>query len=298
MEMIMDNQELIEFVGTGLTTGDKEELNLRGFGTVYTSETYKNKTKNMIRKFAPSYSITILESMIDRGMVVPISLSKNLFNYLKKRKEIKNEQTSGFYRPSDEKIYLLWEPLNRSKIKSAIVWVLFHEAMHMAAAFNPKAFFNANKVPLLKFYFYIYSKFFKTDKKYNREVMLLVSKWVENSLILIEKSGSGRPNIKHLTNFLDAFDKYSTLDSKERDRKQDLVWDAWVDYYNKSTTTKESDELFEYFDEAYSKMFKMMDAGYEGTVEEEILLPSAVISKLASNNPNLQYVKKSLRIIV
>jgi len=293
----MNNQEFLEFMGTGLTSGDKEELKMRGYGVVYTSELYKNKIKNIIRKVAPSYSVKVFESMIDHGMIIPISLSKSLWDYLKKRKEIKVEKNLGFYRPSDHKIYLLWEPIERNPKKNVMIEVLFHEMMHMAAVNNTKVFFNVNKVPLLKYYFYVYSKFFKVPKEHNRAVMGAVSKWVENALMIWERNNNGTD--KYLVDFVNEFDKYSTLDRKEIDRKQKMVYSAWKDYKTNYKTYVDDNELWEYFDNAYLKVFKIdLKKAQLGAVEEEILLPSGVISKLAAYNPNLPYVKKSLRLTV
>jgi len=295
----MNNQEFLEFMGTGLTSKDKEELKLSGYGTVYTSEVYKNKTKNMIRKVAPPYSVKIFESMIDRGLVIPISLSKNLFNYLKRRKEIKSEKNLGFYDFNDKKIYLLWEPIERAKRKNTLVTTLFHEVIHMAAADNPRAFFNINKAPLLKYYFYIYYKFFKVPKQHHRAVMNAVSKWVLDALVIRESKGEKNKAGKAIVDFINKFDKYSTLDQKEIDRKQQMVYDSWEGYTFEHKTYQDEEELWKYFDNAYLRMFKIDTKKLKlGEVAEEIDIPSSVICKLASYNPNLPYVKKSLRIIV
>ncbi len=294
----MNNQEFLEFVGTGLTSRDKEEIKLSGYGTVYTSEVYRNRVKNMVRKVAPQYSRNILESLIDNGVVVPISLSKNLFNYLRRRKEITNERNLGFYDGDDKKIYLLWEPLMQDKRKYAITSVLFHEVMHLAAVNNPKAFFNFNKVPLLKYYFYVYSKFFKVPKQHYSAVMKAVAKWVQDALVIREQKRN-RTDDKYLVDFVNEFDKYSSLEQKEIDRKQKMVYDAWRSFLDDSESYEDEEELWQYFDNAYLKALRM-DPKKEklGKIAEEIVFPSAVISKLAEHNPNLPYVKKSLRLTV
>ena len=301
-------KELLEFVATpGITSKDREEIKLRGFKEpVYTSQILRDKLKSEIRKHMPSYSIEIFEKLIDEHKIISVYVSKSIWHYLQKRKEIQQEKILGYFELPSAKIYLFMETMlggislfTNVKRGSILNKTLFHECMHMAAWKDPQRFLNFNAKPLMRFYSFVMFNYFKIKNENKEKAGKIIWKWIETSVKEYESKLVRSKTAKATQDLLSQFDDLTSLAEIEMDVRTRIFYQSWLDYMNHHEANRRGEELYEWFDEAYPKLFKI-DARKDklGMVLEEITSPSAVISKLASNNPNLPYVKKSLRLTV
>jgi len=294
-------EELIEFLATpGMTKKDREEVKMYG-QTAYTSSTLKSKLKYDLIKYAPSYSKAIFEKLIDSGDLVPVFLTKSLLQYLSKKKEL-NLQLLGEYYPREDKIFIYMESILRyttlkifvsTKPGTQLIQTLFHELMHMANNRNPKKFYEINRIPLLKFNSYVFFKYFKIKGDDKKGAMLLIDEF--NKRIIEFLSNRYMPE-KAVKWYLNEIANYSSLPQEEIDDLVDTYYNTMY-YWDKSRQYfKHSTEIAKIMQEAYKKLFKLnIDLSW---INEEIIVYDGIIAKLAGHNPNLPYVKKSLRLIV
>jgi hypothetical protein len=295
------HSDLLEFLATpGITKKDREEVKIYN-ETAYTSPTLKAKLKHDLSKYAPAYSKPIFEKLIDSGDLVPVFMTKNLWQYLSKRKELDSTLGSYFWRA--DKIYVYMESiLKYTKLKifastkpgSELIQTLFHELMHMSKYRNPKKFYDINRIPLLKFNSYVLFKYFEIKGDDNKKgVMSSIDNF---NKFMIEYPKNRYMDKKKIKSFLDVVSDYSSLPQEKIDRLVDDYYNTMYYYDNSQQIYKWSSEIFDYMQEAYKKLFKFsVDLKW---INEEFLVYDGIIAKLAQHNPNLPYVKKSFRIIV
>jgi len=294
--------EIKEFLATpGITKKDREEIKVYG-ETAYTNPTLKAKLKFDLSKHAPSYSKLIFEKLIDSGDIVPVFMTKSLWQYLSKRKDL--DPTLGSYFWGKDKLFVYMESiLKYTKLKvfastkpgTELIQTLFHELMHMAKKRNPKSFYDINRIPLLKFNSYFLFKYFEVKGKDNKKA-LIPSIDNFNKFIILHPKNLYIPE-KKIKSFIDVIAEYSSL-------KDDDLNDRAKDYYNALYYFDKSKQIYQYggreraeiMQEAYKKLFKFsVDIKW---INEEIIVYDGIIAKLAQHNPNLPYVKKSLRLTV
>lgn len=301
MEYNVYKDEFLEFLATpGITKKNREEVKVYG-QTGYTSELLRSKLKLDLKKHAPSYSINIFETLIDSGDMVPVFVTKSLWEYLSKMKKI--DPSVGLYSSKDKKIFIFMESiLKYTKLKvfastkpgTELIKTIFHEAMHMAHDRNPKAFFNFNRVPLLKFNSHVYFNFFEIKGADNKKkAAKILDDW---NRYMVEK---GKNRAISYNEFHKTFNRLTDFSSLKQDKIEILAKDVWQTMYFYIADKQFYSygyELYKLMGEAYKKRFKYNVE--QQWVNEEIIVYDGIIAKLAEHNPNLPYVKKSLRLTV
>lgn len=306
MDYVTYKNDFLEFLATpGILTKEREEIKLHGYNQpVYTSPTLKAKLKAKIKKSMPSYSVPIFHKLIEDGSLVPVFVTKNLWQFFKKRKELKFDPLGTYYSEMD-KFFIFMEPIMKHQKGSFGIFMksggefqntLFHESMHMAAYRNTRKFWEMNKVPLLKFYSFIIFELFKikgTDDQ--KKALIKISDWIQYLLRNIEVRRYYLDE-KNLLKFLEDIRPLSSLDDKEYGDSWRIYRNALVAFDTDKILYSGGKPLILLMQKAYKKYFRYNVT--IGWIAEELTTPSGVISKLASHNPNLPYVKKSLRLAV
>jgi len=296
--------ELLEFMATpGITKKDREEIDVEG-AKAYTNQTLKYKLKADIKKYLPRYSSAIFEKMIDSNELIPVFTTKSLWDrFIKKRKEI-DLSTVGVYSWVDDKIYIFMDSvLSYTKLKvftgtqdgSLLRTTIFHEAMHMAKNRNPIKFYEFNKIPLLKFNSYLLFKHFDIkDAEKKKKAMGNINSF---NKYIITYPKRKLMDMQMINNFIGYITDFSSLNNEDLHSRYDEYYNS-IYYYDRSQQGYEhgQKEIQKIMQEAYKKLFKFsVDLKW---INEEIIIYDGIIAKLAEHNPNLPYVKKSLRLTV
>ena len=266
----------------------------------YSSESLKRaflKSLGSTGRTAPIYKQ--LETLvIDKKLLIPCYLSKNIFNLIKHKVfgDLEDKSILGFYHMVDKKVFILIDN-NIGKIGTAkndeIASTTMHECSHLYADRMRNKFFNLFKQELQRFYISYFSRVFEIKKKPNVDNII-------KFLFQFEYNRSKNTN-KQLSQYYGLLHKelkgLSSLNENEfTDRATALIVCCKLMFVNFNSfliVARNNAYLFEALDRAYLEAF-----GSRNRISQpyqELVGPTEVISILTEMKPAYPKIKKMFK---
>jgi len=280
-----------------LPMGLKQVANIEGM-KLYSSDKLKKAYLISFSKSGRGKPIyDNIESMIDKNLIVPCYLSKNLFKLFKhKITSGSNKSIMGFYYLHDKRVYVLIDNnmnIFGSASNDLLVSTTMHECMHLFAGRHRSKFLSIFKPVLKKFYENVFTDIFKLKSPMNTEKII--------DFIIKFENDTPKVINKELSNYFRLLEKemadITSLSEKEF-RK------VLTDYIVSIKISMTSFPVFVKVYRKYVHIFAPLHGAYEKTfgkrnkytsVFQELYSPSEVICVLSEMAPTTSIIKKAFK---
>lgn len=266
----------------------------------YSSESLKRaflKSLGSTGRSAPIYKQ--LESLVlDKKILVPCYLSKNLFNLVRHKifGDVEDKSILGFYHMIDKRVFILIDN-NIGRIGTAkndeLASTTMHECSHLYADRMRNKFLNLFKQELQRFYISYFSRVFEIKTKPNVDKII-------KFLFQFEYTRSKNTNkqLSYYYNLLHSdLKNISTLDEEEFTKRVTAFIVCcklmFVNFNSFLAIARKNSYLFEALDRAYLEAF-----GRRNTISQpyqELVGVTEVISILTEMKPTYPKIKKMFK---
>jgi hypothetical protein len=286
-----------KFLATpGITSKDREEVFLDG-NTFFTNEKLRQKVIHSAKKLLPTTQSTKIERLINDKKIIPLFMTKNLWDYFKNRykHEMYHDVVRGLIHKDSSVIYII---MDNMIMKGGIVSekllneVILHELVHLAFNLNLKKWLGINLMLLTAYYKQLYSIIFSIPKNAD------MTKAIQHIILVFIKHEKNRTTkYREVSEALDGLSKYSTLDIKEFDR----IATGYIDFISlllekKSRQAKEKyPEIDSSFGKAFTNAFGVLDHSSNPVYRSYAC--SEVIATMAMVKPKSKFITQTIMIV-
>ena len=228
--------------------------------------------------------------MIERGILIPVFLSKGVIDYLRKRSKIK---THNLGTAVDGKAFIFVDTIyQRFKLTSVdekkLARLILHELMHISHRLNMKGFLKVNHNLIIQFWKAFFINYLElTGSVPNRGFDHIVDYQTK-----IEVRGTWNSDDLY-TPVFNSLEKYSSLDEKIIQERYDVLQDFITE------SLKEFSKRIPYhIANAKDYAYKKIAGNKSETFGQELWNFGEIISILAELKPNHSNVTATLRILL
>jgi hypothetical protein len=256
--------------------GGSEEVVLYG-KTFYTSQSIKNNIKKISKDNFPSSISSIISKLVDEERLIPLFISKNLFQHLfNKSKYDKLGHTLN------NKAYVFLDPKIIFINEKQILIVIVHELIHLAEHSKPKDFAKINHDIYISFYkefFFDYLQIKERNK---------VKEQIFENILSDQNNMRKKENINYYKLYLPVFkslESFTSLSDDDYSKRFNILID-YLDESHEKFIEIVPGEIFITSKKVYTKLTgkKNETVGQEFRNPDEII---AVISELNIKHPNI-----------
>lgn len=257
------------------------ELEFEGM-KVYTSEALKENVKKVSIKYLPKFS-GIINKLIDQEKIEPVFMSKNIFDFLIKRKKKLEQAPIARFIYKTKTIFLFLDH-NYSLLKLSSVTekklasLITHELIHLTSEIYSQKFYSINSKYFIEFYREFFSNYLSVD--INKIKNNLIVDIIKNILIS-KKKGS----INFISIYFAVFKALEPYSAIPKDEYQKDIWNEFISYLEEQIYSHNKyvpPRIWEAGRFAYIKV----SGGKNETIAQEFWNPDEIISVIAEINPN------------
>jgi len=286
-----------KFIATpGITKKDREEVRVDG-NMFFTNEKLRQKVITSVKKKLPKTQSTKIEKLINDKKIIPLFMTKSLWDYFRNRYEHENYRRGlrGFVHNKNKNVYLIMDSMAmRGGIFSdkLLTDVILHELVHVAFDNDTKKYLQINMPILTAYYRELFSIILDVPKK--TESINVIQQII---LVLAKQEKNRYTRFKELVSALDKLAKYSTLEEKEYDKKGE----AYLDYieshiHNKNLKNRRMfPEIHAALSKAFRNAYNTLD--YDSAPDQRAYITSEVVATLAMVKPKSKFVTQTIMLV-
>ena len=264
-----------------------EETIILGGKKYYKSKSLNEKVKVIIKQYADPDVSDILVKCVDKDIVIPVFVDKNIPQYIInmiREKYRRHPKGSA----SLTKGYVFINPRLFHVDDQMVFQVLIHELMHLAEHQHGSQFYSINMPIIMKFYKVLFSELFEI-----KSPACMQNKDISEFIQLIRKDIT-QINLEIYNNLFIKIKKCSSLSKQEYDKKSveiiNFINMTWKRDFNKISG-------FEFITDAASKAYLTIGGGCAiCRFFQEFWSASEIIGSMATINPNNENIKKTIKL--